>query len=95
MSADNPSGSLLSQIRGYVDSNLQAIRSIVETNLYNALGLEPRTLQSIDRRSTPAGNGEYETGYTFNYHNPDAAVAPDTHVEVTDRGEIKRIFTQK
>jgi hypothetical protein len=88
-------GSLLDQVRGYVDENLSAIRGIVEKHLYNQLGLPPRNLESIDQFSRPVGNGDYELGYFFNYHNPYAAYSADTCAETDTIGNIKRIYTSK
>jgi hypothetical protein len=92
---ENNSGSLLDQIRGYVDNNLAAIRNIVETRLYNQLGLEPRQLESIDMISKPTIDGNYNVGYVFSYHNSEAQFAADTHAETDKDGNIKRIYTTK
>jgi hypothetical protein len=92
---ENNSGSLLDQIRGYVDNNLAAIRNIVETRLYNQLGLEPRQLESIDMISKPTIDGNYNVGYVFSYHNSEAQFAADTHAETDKDGNIKRIYTSK
>lgn len=95
MTKDARSQSLLDQVRGYVDNNLAAIRQMVEQHLYNALGLPPRQLESIDQYSRPQDDGSYEVGYSFNYHNPDKQFAADTFVEVSPQGQVKRIYTTK
>ena len=92
---ESSTGSLLDQIRGYVDNNLAAIRNIVETRLYNQLGLEPRQLESIDMISKPTIDGNYNVGYVFNYHNAEAQFAADTHAETDKEGNIKRIYSTK
>lgn len=95
MSKDAQSQSLLEQVRGYVDNNLAAIRQMVEQHLYNALGLPPRLLESIDQYSRPQADGSYEVGYSFNYHDPDKRYAADTYAEVSATGQVKRIYTTK
>ena len=87
-------GSMLSEIRGVVDGNLAAMRTIVERNVYDQLGIPPRLLSSIDRISRPAANGEVTT-YSYNYHNPDSVFAAYIFVEVDDKGRTKRIYTTK
>ena len=83
--------SLVEQVRGAVDANLNAIRSMVEQHLYNALGLPPRLLDSIDVIDRQDG----ETYYSFNYHDPEAVYSADTFAEVDKTGALKRIYTTK
>ena len=92
---DMNSQSLIDQIRGYVDDNLNAIRTMVEQHLYRQLGLNPQTLDSIDQFSRPTIDGNYEMGYSFNYHDPNRQYAADTFVEVDTQGKTKRIYTTK
>ena len=92
---DVNSQSLIDQIRGYVDDNLNAIRTMVEQHLYRQLGLNPQTLDSIDQFSRPAIDGNYEMGYSFNYHDPNRQYGADTFVEVDTQGKTKRIYTTK
>ena len=92
---DMNSQSLIDQIRGYVDDNLNAIRTMVEQHLYRQLGLNPQTLDSIDQFSRPTINGNYEMGYSFNYHDPNRQYGADTFVEVDAKGKTKRIYTTK
>lgn len=87
--------SLIDQIRGYVDDNLNAIRTMVEQHLYRQLGLNPQTLDSIDQFSRPTIDGNNEMGYSFNYHDPNRQFAADTFVEVDAQGKTKRIYTTK
>lgn len=95
MQKSNGSQSLLEQVRGYVDDNLNAIRSMVEQHLYQQLGLNPQHLDSIDQFSRPTIDGNYELGYTFNYHNPQRTFGADNFVEVDSKGKVKRIYTTK
>ena len=95
MQKDVNSQSLIDQIRGYVDDNLNAIRTMVEQHLYRQLGLNPQTLDSIDQFSRPTIDGNYEMGYSFNYHDPNRQFAADTFVEVDAQGKTKRIYTTK
>ena len=95
MLKDMGSQSLVEQIRGYVDDNLNAIRSMVEQHLYQQLGLNPQTLDSIDQFSRPTIDGNYDMGYTFNYHDPSRTFAADTFVEVDQQGKTMRIYTTK
>ena len=95
MKKDMNSQSLIDQIRGYVDDNLNAIRTMVEQHLYRQLGLNTQTLDSIDQFSRPTIDGNYEMGYSFNYHDPNRQYAADTFVEVDTQGKTKRIYTTK
>lgn len=92
---DKSNQSLIDQIRGYVDENLNAIRNMVEQHLYQQLGLKPEMLDSIDQVSRPTIDGNYETGYSFNYHDASRQYGADTFVEVDVQGKTKRIYTTK
>ena len=92
---DKSNQSLIDQIRGYVDENLNAIRNMVEQHLYQQLGLKPEMLDSIDQVSRPTIDGNYETGYSFNYHDASRQYGADTFVEVDAHGKTKRIYTTK
>lgn len=87
--------SVLEQVMGYVDNNLSAIRSMTEQYVYQALGLPPAYLESIDALSRPLVDGSYETGYSFNYYDPYAAFSPAKRVETDGAGRIKRIYSFK
>ncbi len=95
MQKNSDGQSLVDQVRGYVDENLNAIRSIVEQRLYRQLGLNPQMLNSIDQFSRPTINGDYVTGYSFNYHDPHRSFSADTFVEVDAEGTTKRIYSTK
>jgi hypothetical protein len=88
---EQTSASLVQQARDAVDANLNAIRSMVEQHLYNALGLPPRLLESIDVVSRGVG----DSAYSFNYHDPEAPFAADVFAEVDKQGKLKRVFTTK
>ena len=92
---DKSNQSLIDQIRDYVDENLNAIRNMVEQHLYQQLGLKPEMLDSIDQVSRPTIDGNYETGYSFNYHDANRQYGADTFVEVDAQGKTKRIYTTK
>lgn len=91
----NGDKNLLEQARGYVDGNLNAIRSITVQYVYQALGLPPACLDSIDACSTPNGDGTFDTGYSFNYHDPNAAFSPEKMVVTDSNGKIKRVYSTK
>lgn len=86
---------LLEQISAYVDSNISAIRSMTEQYVYQALGLPPAYLESIDAQRRPLGDGNYETGYSFNYYDPSAIFSPRKMVETDSEGRIKRVYSTK
>lgn len=87
--------SVLDQVRGYVDGNLTAIRSMTEQYVYQALGLPPQCLESIDALSRPLGDGNYEVGYSFNYTDPRDMFSPAKMVETDGNGRIKRVYSTK
>lgn len=87
--------SLLDQARGYVDQNFAAIRSMTEQYVYQALGLPPAYLESIDAFSQPLSNGDYQTGYSFNYYDPNAMFSAEKRVETDCNGKIKRVYYTK
>lgn len=89
------SGSLLADIRGAVNANLDAIHSAIANGLYAQLGLEPRMLHHIDAYSIPNGDGSVEKGFMYAYVNEDRAFANKTWVEVDESGKLKRIFKTK
>lgn len=87
--------SLLEDVRGYVDNNLHSIRQNVERYVYQALGLPPQNLSSIDAVSRQGQTGDYSLSYTFNYIDPNARFAAITNVETDPQGNIKRVYTTK
>lgn len=90
-----PGKSLLEEAMGYVDGNLAAIRSMAEQYVYQALGLPPSCLESIDALSRPLGDGIYETGYSFNYSDPRDCFSPAKMVETDAAGRIRRVYSTK
>ena len=91
----NMGKSVLEQAMGYVDSNLSAIKGMTEQYVYQALGLPPAYLESIDAVSRPLNDGNYEVGYSFNYYDPNSIFSPEKHVVIDGQGQIKRIYTTK
>ena len=89
------SKSVLEQAMGYVDTNLAAIRSMTEQYVYQALGLPPAYLESVDALSRPIGDGRYETGYSFNYRDPRAVFSPVKRVETDAAGRVRRVYSIK
>lgn len=94
MQKDN-NKSILEEAMGYVDNNFAAIRTMTEKYVYQALGLPPAYLESVDAWSRPTGNGDYECGYSFNYCDPYAKFSPVKHIETDSAGTIIRIYTVK
>lgn len=83
------SKSLLDQLRGCTDSNLQTIHGMVQQNLYHQLGLDPRWLEQVEEFAI----GE-ECGYAYHYD------ASNKHghkslIEVNKQGQITRKVTFK
>ena len=85
---------LLTQVRGAVDANLEAIRQTVEQNLYNELGVPPRLLESIDRIERSC-KGINESVYSFNYFYPDRLYNSEVYAEVDQKGNLKRVYSVK
>lgn len=83
------SKSLLDQLRGCVDNNLQVIHGMVQQNLYQQLGLDPRWLDQVDRFFI--GN---ESGYAYHYDG-DNMHGCKTMIEVDKNGQITRKVTFK
>ena len=82
--------SLLEQIRGKVDENLEAIRNIVQDKLYQQLGIMPHELESIS-----AVTSSYSKQYVFHYQNKQVAFDKDTYAVADETGNIKRIYKLK
>lgn len=91
----SPGKSVLEQAMGYVDGNLSAIRSMTERYVYQALGLPPAYLDSIDAVSRPLNDGNFEFGYSFNYRDPYSRFSPEKHVVTDSQGRIKRVYSTK
>ncbi len=83
--------SLLEQVRERVDDNLLRIRSVVDKELYERLGVEPRKLDAIFRNRFTDG----EEFYALNYDDGDGKTVR-LHTAVTDlAGKIKTIISTK
>ena len=83
------SKSLIDQLRGCVDSNLQIIHGIVQQNLYQQLGLDPRWLDQVDAFTI----GE-ESGYAYHY-DADNKYGRKSLIEVNPQGQVMRTVTFK
>ena len=88
------SKSLIDQLRGCVDINLTAIHGMVQQNLYQQLGLEPRWLDEVDEFQMPGENGGSLSGYLYNYDD-DNKHGLKTIVEVSKEGQVTRKVTFK
>lgn len=83
----NPAKGILAELRDAVDTNLAAIRSAVEKNVYRQLGLTGRDLRSIES-FTERKNGKVSKGYYFNYDQGSAHVKTKTFVKVDENGRV-------
>lgn len=83
------SKSLIDQLRGCVDNNLQIIHGIVQQNLYQLLGLDPRWLDQVDAFTI----GE-ESGYAYHY-DADNKYGRKSLIEIDHQGQVMRIVTFK
>ncbi len=91
--ADTSSGpqSILDQVRGAVNRNLQQIRETVDRELYARLGVEPRQLRHIFSNHYPDGKSFYSFDYVEN--NP---TFDRLHTAITDAdGKVKTIVSTK
>ena len=88
------SKSLLDQLRGCVDQNLNAIHGMVQQNLYSQLGLDPRWLDEVDEFEMLSELGELLSGYLYNYDD-DNKYGRKSIIEVNKQGEITRQITFK
>lgn len=83
--------SLLDQVRNAVDRNLMQIRAVVDRQLYEQLGVEPRSLSTVTRMKY--GNGD--EFYAFNYVATDGTIK-SCHTATTDlKGTVKSIISTK
>lgn len=95
MTKDNSSASLLADIRGAVNANLDTIHTAIANNLYKQLGLEPRMIDHIDAYTIPNGDGSIEKGFMYAYIDDNRAFANKTWVEVNEDGKLQRIIKTK
>ncbi len=90
-SAGQAPASLLEQVRSRVDDNLLRIRAVVDRELYQRLGVEPRKLDAIFRNRFSDG----EEFYALHYDDGDGK-SVRLHTAVTDlAGKIKTIISTK
>lgn len=83
--------SILDQVRGAVNRNLQLIRETVDRELYARLGIEPRQLRHIFSNHYPDGKSFYSFDYQENHPTFDRL-----HTAITDAdGKIKTIVSTK
>lgn len=83
--------SILDQVRRAVDLNLSAIRSVIDKQLYEQLGVEPRNLSTITRLKY--GNGD--EFYAFNYNTTDGEINSRYTATADLAGNIKSILSTK
>lgn len=95
MTKDNSTSSLLSDIRGAVNANLDAMHAAIAKDLYAQLGLEPRMLDHIDAYAIPNGDGSIEKGFMYAYVDDNRAFANKAWVEVDENGNLKRVIKTK
>lgn len=80
--------SLLSDVRGAVDSNLRLIHESITKNLYQQLGVEPRELFCVERYETVKANGQPEKGYLYNYGHQSGSIRSQIQARVDERGKL-------
>ena len=88
------SKSLIEDLRGCVDNNLQAIHDVLKQNLYQQLGLDPRWLDQVDEFEMVDESGQELSGYLYNYDD-DNNYGRKTLIEVDKQGNITRQITFK
>ena len=83
--------SLLDRVRSAVDRNLSLIRAAVDRQLYEQLGVEPRSLSTVTRMKY--GNGD--EFYAFNYLQTDGTIK-SCHTATADlNGNVTSIISTK
>ena len=88
---ENKPQSLLEQVRSAVDRNLMEIRKVIDKQLYEQLGVEPRSLSHIFRKRLSDGT-EF---YSFDYADKKGDV-DRLHCAITDeKGNITTIISTK
>ena len=88
------SKSLLEQLQGCVDNTLQTIHGMVQQNIYQQLGLEPRWLDQVDEYEMMNEFSELLAGYLYNYDS-DNKHGHKSLIEVNHQGQITRKVTFK
>lgn len=84
---ESSTGGLLAEIRGLVDANLRTIRTVVEQNVYQQLGILPRDLTSIESY-TEKREGKSLSGYYFNYDQSQGPVKTKTIAKTDANGKL-------
>ena len=85
---------MLDQLRSCVDDNLKAIHGMVQQQLYNQLGLDPRWLDEVDEYAIANDLGGVDNGYVYCY-DLDNKYGRKSLVEVSKEGNITRKVTFK
>lgn len=80
--------SLLSEVRGLVDSNLRMIHETITRNLYDKLGVDPRELLSVENYETTDIDGKPEKGYLYNYDHFGGSVKSRIQAKVDLKGRL-------
>ena len=88
------SKSLLDQLRNCVDEHLNAIHGMVQQNLYQQLGLDPRWLDEVDVYEMHNTSGELLKGYLYHYDDENK-FGRKAIIEVSPQGEVTRKITFK
>ena len=78
----------MEQVRSAVNSNLQLIKNVVESNLYKYWGLDPRDITRIDEIS----NDSIHTGYRFEYITPGDVVSKRSWAYVDKKGKVEDVI---
>lgn len=95
MTGKDNSSSILSEIRGMVDANIDAIHITIQNQLYMRLGLSPRTLASIDSYTQKSRNGYIEEGFVYTYRDRNKVYDNLTIVEMGKDGRIIKVVKTK
>ena len=83
--------SILEQVRGAVDSNLRAIREVVDRELYERLGVEPRSLQAIYQNRFSDG----KSFYSFDYQTQEEDQERTYFAIADERGKVQTVISTK
>ena len=78
-------------MRSAVDRNLSLIRAAVDRQLYEQLGVEPRSLSTVTRMKY--GNGD--EFYAFNYLQTDGTIKSCTTATADLNGNVTSIISTK
>ena len=84
----NGTKSLLSEVRGRVDSNLRLIHDAITKHLYQQLGVEPRDLYCVERYETTDTEGHPEKGYIYNYDKQQGGIHSQVRARLDENGRL-------